>query len=107
MAKKMGLRIGAAARMPTRTTTVAARTSITRKKEGRRSALGYGLADAGLVVYRVVRGFAHDLKPFYLRLALLKGSGAYFHGLTPSHPDVSAALALTSSGVASRRRHGP
>ena len=39
MAKKMGLRTGAAARMPTRTTTVAARKIITRKKEGRRSAL--------------------------------------------------------------------
>ena len=70
MAKKMGLRTGAAARMPTRTTTVAARKIITRKKEGRRSALAM-VSPMPVVVYRVVRGFAHDLKPFDLRLALL------------------------------------
>jgi hypothetical protein len=38
-AKKMGLSMGAPTRIPTSTTTVAARPSITRKKEGWRSAL--------------------------------------------------------------------
>src|SRR5215213_594318 len=38
-AKKMGFRIGAPRRIPTSTTTVVARTSITRKKEGCRSAV--------------------------------------------------------------------
>src|ERR671917_2434339 len=38
-AKRMGLRIGAARRIPTSTTTVAARPSITRKMEGWRSAV--------------------------------------------------------------------
>src|SRR5215212_7448917 len=38
-AKRMGLRIGAARRIPTSTTTVAARATITRKMEGWRSAV--------------------------------------------------------------------
>src|SRR5918995_3566352 len=38
-AKRMGLRIGAARRIPTSTTTVAARPSITRKMDGWRSAV--------------------------------------------------------------------
>jgi hypothetical protein len=38
-AKSMGLRIGALRRMPTSTTTVAARTCITRKMDGWRSAV--------------------------------------------------------------------
>src|ERR687893_958549 len=38
-AKRMGLRIGAARRIPTNTTTVAARPTITRKMEGWRSAV--------------------------------------------------------------------
>src|SRR5215217_981688 len=38
-AKRMGLRIGAARRIPTSTTTVAARPTITRKMEGWRSAV--------------------------------------------------------------------
>src|SRR5215208_5914721 len=39
-AKRMGLRIGAARRIPTSTTTVAARPSIARKLDGWRSAVG-------------------------------------------------------------------
>jgi hypothetical protein len=38
-AKRMGSRMGAARRIPVNTTTVAARSSITRKKEGWRSAV--------------------------------------------------------------------